>query len=233
MGGTAVSCRGLGRRFGRRWALAHVDLEFARGESVLLAGANGSGKTTLLRVLAGLSTPTRGEVLVHGKDPHVERISARSRISLVSHASYLYDELTASEMVDIWERLAGREPSGDRDDLLAEVGLAEHRDQLIGGFSAGMRKRLTLARIHIERPDLLLLDEPLAALDADGQGLVERWIRGAIESGVTVIVASHAVDRMARLCARGLLLEDGQLVWDGSGAALPEAMASSNRRSAS
>lgn len=221
----AVEAQGIGRRFGRRWVLAHVDLRIARGESVLLAGANGSGKTTLLRVLAGLSTPTAGSVQVFGLSPHKERLAARRAISMVSHQSYLYDGLTASEMLRIWSRLGRNDASEERlANLLTEVGLETHGDQLVGGFSAGMRKRLTLLRTRIERPDILFLDEPLASLDGAGIQLVERWIERELQAGTTIVIASHAIERMARICRRAVLLEDGQVVWDGAAEQLPSMM---------
>jgi len=212
----AVQLEGIGRRFGRRWVLAHVDLEVAPGDSMLLAGPNGSGKTTLLRVIAGLSRPTAGKVRIFGRDPQDERLTCRASLSMVSHRSYLYDGLTPMEMVRTWARLAGA-PSTDIDleRLLDEVQLGPHRDRLIGGFSAGMRKRLTLLRTRLEKPDLLILDEPLAALDAAGKRLIERWVAAELERGAAVIIASHAVERMSRLCERGVLLEKGQVTWEG------------------
>ena len=224
MGGNspAVSCRGVGRRFGSRWALAHVDLDVGPGESLLLAGANGSGKTTLLRVLAGLSRPSAGEVEIFGRDPQDERLACRRRLSMVSHRSYLYDRLTAVEMLRVWARLCERDlGAGDLEAMLEEVALHRHRDVPIGGFSAGMRKRLTMLRTRIERPDLLLLDEPLAALDAAGKRLVQGWIGREVERGTTVIVASHALTRMSAICERALLLEEGQVAWAGRAAELP------------
>jgi heme ABC exporter ATP-binding subunit CcmA len=217
----AVQLEGIGRRFGRRWVLAHVDLEVAPGESLLLAGPNGSGKTTLLRVIAGLSRPTAGSIRIFGRDPGEERLTCRASLSMVSHRSYLYDGLTPMEMVRTWARLAGA-PSADADlaSLLDEVELGPHRDRLIGSFSAGMRKRLTLLRTRLEKPDLLILDEPLAALDAAGKRLIERWVRGELERGTAVIIASHAVERMSRLCERGLLLEQGQVTWEGAASGL-------------
>lgn len=218
----AFEARGLGRRFGRRWALAHVDLTVAPGESLLLAGANGSGKTTLLRIAAGLSTPSAGTVRIFGHDPEKERLTCRRLLTLVGHRSYLYDRLTALETLRIWSRLTG---AGGTDAellaLLAEVELEPHAHRQVGEFSAGMRKRLTLLRTRLERPRLLLLDEPLAALDAAGKQLVERWIRREREGGAAVIVASHALERMSRICERGLLLEAGQAVWEGPAAELP------------
>jgi heme exporter protein A len=219
---SAVSCRGLGRRFGSRWVLAHVDLSVGRGESLLLAGANGSGKTTLLRVIAGLSRPTAGEVRIFDQDPHAERLACRRRLAMVSHRSYLYDRLTAIEMLRIWARLCEREIADEElETLLDEVALSSHRDLLIGGFSAGMRKRLTLLRTRLERPEVLLLDEPLAALDVAGKRLIQSWIEREVANGTTVIVASHAIARMSSICERAILLESGQIDWSGRAADLP------------
>lgn len=219
----AIHCESLGRRFGRRWVLAHVDLTVGRAESLLLAGSNGSGKTTLLRILAGLSRPNAGSVRILGRDPHSERLTCRRSLSMVSHRSYLYDGLTAIEMLHVWARLCDRRFTDEElEALLEEVALTPHRDLPVGGFSSGMRKRLTLLRTRIEHPDVLLLDEPLAALDTAGKHLVERWIRREVERGATVVVASHAIDRMSRICSRAVLLEEGQVGWEGPATQLPE-----------
>ena len=217
----ALRARGLGRRFGRDWALAHVDLDVAPGETMVLAGANGSGKTTLLRLAAGLYKPSRGEIGIYGLDPQRERLECRRALSMVSHQAYLYDRLTALETLRIWARLLGR-PSADADlmPLLVAVGLDRRPRLQVAGFSAGMRKRLTLLRTRLEKPRLLLLDEPFSALDVDGKRQVEQWIRDAREAGAAVVMASHAVRRASRLCDRAVLLEKGQIVWRGDGEGL-------------
>ena len=217
----ALRARGLGRRFGRDWALAHVDLDVTPGETLVLAGSNGSGKTTLLRLAAGLCKPSRGEVRIYGLDPQRERLECRRVLSMVSHQAYLYDRLTALETLRIWARLLGR-PSADSDlmPLLASVGLDRRPRLQVAGFSAGMRKRLTLLRTRLEQPRLLLLDEPFSALDVEGKRQVETWVRDAREAGAAVIMASHAVHRASRLCDRAVLLERGQIVWRGDGEGL-------------
>lgn len=219
----AVRARGLGRRFGREWALAHVDLEVAAGEALLLAGANGSGKTTLLRLIAGLHRPTRGRLRVFGRDSVEERQACRRRLTLVSHASCLYDGLTPREMLRTWARLgAGPIAEAEVAALLAEAGLAERADALISGFSAGMRRRLTLLRARLERPRLLLLDEPFSALDVEGRALIAGWIRDFTAAGGSLIIASHDLERTAPLCDRALILKLGQLAWSGPAAAAIE-----------
>ncbi len=221
-----ISTRGLGVRFGSHWALAHVDLELPPRGRLLLAGANGSGKTTLLRLIAGLRRPTSGELLVAGREPFDERPATRRHLSLVSHHDYLYDRLTAMETLRLWSELIGRKPAPggeDLDDLLGEVGLEAAADRPIAVFSAGMRKRLLLARARIEAPELLLLDEPFAALDPEGQALVEQWIERFCTGGGTLVVASHALERASRLCRQAVLLEAGQIVWRGAAADLDRA----------
>ena len=214
--GPAIRTRRLGRRFGRSWALAHCDLEVAPGESLLVAGANGSGKTTLLRLLAGLLRPTTGSIEVFALDPRAQRLAVRRRLSLISHHAFLYERLTALESLRLWARILGV----DRDDdtlvaLLAEVGLADRRHGTAETFSAGMRKRLSLARARLESADLLLLDEPFAALDVPGQRLVERWIAEAVARGATVLLASHQLAQAAALCTRAVVLRAGQIEWQG------------------
>ena len=214
----ALRTRGLGRRFGRDWALAHVDLDVAPGETMVLAGANGSGKTTLLRIAAGLYKPSRGSIEIYGLDPQRDRLDCRRAISMISHQAYLYDRLTALETLRVWARLLGR-PAADSDlmGLLATVGLDRRPRLQVAGFSAGMRKRLTLLRTRLEQPRLLLLDEPFSALDVEGKRQVEDWIRDARQAGAAVVMASHAIVRVSRLCDRAVLLERGQIVWRGDG----------------
>lgn len=217
-----VQAAGLGRRYGRHWALARVDIEVTAGETVLLAGANGSGKTTLLRLLAGVERPTRGEVRVLGHDPARSALRARRNVSMVSHASYLYPGLTALETVRVWARLLGR-PADDPTLIgtLEEVDLARRKDAAVGGFSAGMKKRLSFARIHLERPRVVLLDEPFSALDAAGKRMVEERLRAFREAGISVIMASHALERASSLCDRAVLLTRGQIVWRGPAVEVP------------
>jgi heme exporter protein A len=220
-GTPVVQAAGLARRFGRRWALAHVDLEVREGEALLLAGPNGSGKTTLLRLLVGLLAPTHGSLRVFGLEPVRERMAVRARTALLAHDLWLYPRLTAGETLGLWRRLGGG-TAGDEDvaGLLARVGLADAGVLPVGAFSAGMRKRLALARLRLERPRLLLLDEPFAALDAEGQESVSRWLIGLRSEGTTLVLASHALERAAPLCDRALRLEAGQVVWRGAASEL-------------
>lgn len=222
----AFSARDLCRRFGERWALAHLDLSAACGEVLLVAGPNGSGKTTLLRLLAGLLRPTFGELELFGKTLASDPFGWRRNVSLLSHASYLYEPLTALETVRLWARLLGRSTAAaDLRTRLAEVGLEDEGDTLVSGFSAGMQKRLSFARVRLEDSRLVLLDEPFAALDTAGQQLVADWIAADRKAGKTVVIASHNLERAARLADRAVLLSRGQKAWQGIAAALPTVLA--------
>lgn len=222
----AFSARDLCRRYGQRWALAHLDLAARRGEVLLVAGPNGSGKTTFLRLLAGLLRPTAGELELFGRSLASDPFSWRRNVSLLSHASYLYEPLTALETVRLWARLLGRSTAeADLRQRLAEVGLEQEGGTLVSGFSAGMQKRLTFARVRLEDSALVLLDEPFAALDAAGHDLVADWIATDRKAGKTVVIASHNLERAARLADRAVLLNRGQKVWQGAAADLPRVLA--------
>jgi len=207
---------GLGRRYGRHWALARVDLEVAAGEVVLLAGANGSGKTTLLRLVAGLIRPTKGSVSICGLDPQRQPLRCRRMLSMISHQAYLYPRLSALQTARIWSQLLGLQTTdATLIPLLEEVGLGGRQNEWVAGFSAGMKKRLAFVRTRLEKPRLVLLDEPFSALDAAGRKMVESWIDAFRQAGTSVLLASHTLARAARLADRGVLLEHGQVAWRG------------------
>ena len=191
----------------------------------MLAGANGSGKTTLLRLLAGLDRPSSGSLEVLGVDPGRDSVSCRRGLTMVSHHGFFYERLTALETLRFWSRLIGAKC--DRADLmswLTEVELARFADQQVGGFSAGMRKRLTLLRTRIESPQLVLWDEPFAALDPAGRQMLARWVGDFRHRGGTMILATHDIELGAELCPRALVLEQGQLRWMGPSSGAQSAM---------
>src|SRR5690606_16945753 len=172
----AVALHGLARRFGRRWVLRGIDLRVEPGEVVALTGRNGSGKTTLLRVCATALRPTRGTGEVFGNDLVRDADAIRELIGFLGHHPGLYDDLTAAENLVFACRMAGM-PASESAVVAAleQVGLAEERKERVRGFSAGMRRRLALARLLLRPPRLLLLDEPYASFDADGILLVNRF----------------------------------------------------------
>ena len=193
----------------------------------MLAGANGSGKTTLLRLVAGLERPSAGSVAVFGVDPRKETVDCRRGLTMVSHHAFLYERMTALETLRFWSLQAGAEAGLENlMGLLEEVQLTRFADQEVGGFSAGMRKRLTLLRTRVEAPQLVLWDEPFSALDPAGRRLLSRWVQGFREQGVTMLLATHDIEIGAELCPRALVLDRGQLRWAGPSKDAPAAMES-------
>jgi heme exporter protein A len=215
----AVDTDGLARLFGRSAALAGVTLRIEAGRTVALLGPNGAGKTTLLRILATAIRPSFGQLFIDGVDALAHPEIIRTRVAYLSHASGLYDDLTAAENLRFAATMLGwsateRDEVADR--AVAEVGLAAVAHDRVRTFSAGMRKRLALARLLVARPSLVLLDEPHAALDDDGQALVDRLLGLWHEYGITVVVASHQAERVIRAADATLRL-DGGLVAEASG----------------
>jgi heme exporter protein A len=218
----AVEAAGLCRRYGRRWALVNVSFQVRRGTVLMLTGRNGSGKSTLLRVLATALRPDRGSARVEGRDIVTEREEVRRRLSLLSHHSYQYEALTALDNLRIAARFLGRDDSREAlTTRLAEFALAERADDPVSTFSAGMRKRLALARTRLQDAAVVLLDEPYAALDPPGFRLVDRLLDQLRARGSTVLMATHLLEHGASLCDVGLILEEGRLAWMGRAAELP------------
>jgi len=218
----AIDVAGLGRRYGRRWALVDISFRVAPGRVVMIAGRNGSGKSTLLRVLSTAIRADRGGARVLGLDLARDREGVRRQVALLGHHSQNYEALTALENLRVAARFLGRETSRDALlALLAEVDLAQRADDAVATFSAGMRKRLSLARVLMKDAQVVLLDEPYAALDPPGFRLVDRHLARLRERGRTVLVATHLLEHGSVQSDEGLVLESGRLTWAGPAGDLP------------
>ncbi len=215
----AVETAELARLFGRSPALAGVSLRVEPASVIALVGPNGAGKTTLLRILATAIRPSFGTAAVDGLDVARHADQVRARVAYLSHATGLYDDLTAAENLRFSARLLGLVPAEAGERIAAaldEVRMTDAADLRVRGFSAGMRKRIALARMLLAAPSLVLLDEPHAALDPDGMALVDRMLDAWRGVGVTVLLASHAVERIAHL-VDGTVHLDGGLVAEVTG----------------
>lgn len=202
----AVRCTGVGRRFGATPVLDGLDLAIAPGERVAITGANGSGKTTLLRLVAGVLRPDAGEVRVLGGSPR--SVTVRARTGFLAHRPHLYPRLTGAENIRFWGRLHG-DPGDPEPDLLRQVGLEPDDPRPAGAYSEGMRRRLGFACALVHGPELLLCDEPFAALDPDGTAAVGALLE---EGGRTVLCATHEVERAPSHFHRVLTLDRGRLI---------------------
>jgi heme exporter protein A len=203
----------VSKRFGARWALARVDFALPLGRSLLLTGHNGSGKTTLLRLISTASFPSAGTLRVLGKDSRAERDAIRLETALLSHAGFSYEDLTPIQNLGVVARLLGVADGPARvEALLQRVGLFERKDSPLRQFSAGMRKRLAIARLLLKAPKLALLDEPFGELDPAGIDQMEALIHELKAQGTTLVLATHLIAQGQSLTDARLHLENGRLV---------------------
>ncbi len=214
-----ISARGVSKRFGPRLALRSVDLQVERGQLVALLGPNGAGKSTLLRILASLARPTLGEVTIAGSRLPEQAAAARERLGFVGHQTFLYGDLSAEENLAFFTRLyrVGR-PSQRISELLKAFELYTRRNEPVRSFSRGMQQRLSLARALVHRPRVLLLDEPHSGLDRESVGILDDLLKRQIRQGVAILMATHDLQRAARLAQRVDVLANGRLLasWGSS-----------------
>jgi heme ABC exporter ATP-binding subunit CcmA len=210
-----IRVTGLVRVFGAQRVLDGVDLDVAAGEAVALLGANGAGKTTLLKIVATLLRPSRGHATVAGHDCVREAEAVRAVLGVVGHGAHVYEDLTARENLAFWSRRAGR--PADRDTLraaLADVELERHADARVRTFSAGMKRRVSLARLALAQPRVLLLDEPFAGLDQRGRKWLEGRLEGFKAAGAALLVVTHSFGRELGIADRIAILAGGRVALD-------------------
>lgn len=207
----AIALKDVSYRYGKRWALVRLSLEVPPGKIVLLTGRNGAGKTTLLRVLATALRPHYGTVEMLGSSPHPDPTIHRRRLALLTHQSYFYDELSSTENLKLYARLRGCDLA-KIPGLLEKVGLGQDADRPVQEYSAGMKRRLGMARLLLAEPDLALLDEPFGQLDPQGVELVEGIIQELRAQGTTLVMSTHDIQRGLSLADLHLDLEGGRLV---------------------
>ena len=208
----AVDLQNIARRFARRWVLRGASLQVQPGEIIAMLGRNGSGKTTLLRVIATTLRPTRGTGTVYGKQLVKEADEVRECVGMLGHHAGIYDDLTASENLRFATRMAGMHVSREViADALEQVGLADEEKRRVRGFSAGMRRRLALARLILRPPRLLLLDEPYAAFDQHGIDFVNAFVQKTAAEGGAAIIVTHDPARVAEVTQRMVTIVDGRI----------------------
>jgi ABC-2 type transport system ATP-binding protein len=214
----AVWCSGIRKRYGRkRLALDGVGFEVARGEVLGLLGPNGAGKTSLIKILLGLVRADAGEVMLLGRPAGIGRSRSRQGVGYLPELFRFQPWLTADEVVALHVRLARVNWSpGRRQDALAEVGLADRAGDRVGGFSKGMQQRLGLAVALVGDPQLVVLDEPTSALDPLGRADVRDLVLRLRERGTSVVLNSHLIGEVERVCDRVVILDGGRLVAAGT-----------------
>jgi heme exporter protein A len=200
----AVAARGLTQVFGHHRALGPIDLRLEAGERLAVLGDNGAGKTTLLRVLATAARPASGRLELFGLDAWTRMERVRSRLGYLGHQPGLYAALTARENLEFFATLYEVE-RGRVSEVLTEMGLESVKGRRVEQLSRGQQQRLALARTMLHHPELMVLDEPDASMDAAGRALL-----GRVMEGRTVVMATHDRLLARELCGRGLLLRAGR-----------------------
>jgi ABC-2 type transport system ATP-binding protein len=211
----AVWASGLRKRYGRRPAVDGVSLHVDRGEVMGLLGPNGAGKTTVIKMLLGLVRPDAGEVMLLGRtagDP-----LARARVGYLPELFRYQPWLTAAEVLALHVRLSGaRIPVQEQRACLEMVGLADRADDRVGSFSKGMQQRLGLAVALVARPEFVVLDEPTSALDPLGRVDVRDLVLSLKDRGVAVLLNSHLIGEVERVCDRVVILDHGRVAASGT-----------------
>ncbi|MGI9042845.1 MAG: heme ABC exporter ATP-binding protein CcmA [Gemmatimonadaceae bacterium] len=207
---SAIEANRLGKRFGIRWVLRGVTFGVERGESVALMGPNGSGKSTVLRILGTLIRPNAGSAGVAGLDVGRDAQGVRARVGYLAHTPGLYDDLTARENLEFAADMLGI-PYSSVESTLERAGLGDVAGARVRGFSAGMQRRLALARLIMRTPEVLLLDEPYANLDEAGVELMNSVISDVIASGGAALLALHELAPARAILDRTLTLADGRI----------------------
>jgi ABC-2 type transport system ATP-binding protein len=214
--GFVVETSGLTKRFGDRVAVQDVDLSVPRGAAFGYLGPNGAGKTTLIRMLLGLTDATSGRMRLLGRPVPAERSLALARVGAIVEEPRFHYHLTGRENLAVIA--AAREPEAhDRiDGALARVGLAQRADERVKRYSLGMRQRLGVARSLLADPELLILDEPTNGLDPAGIHEFRDMIRGFVAEGRTVLLSSHLLDEVEKICDEVAIVDRGRVVMQGS-----------------
>jgi ABC-2 type transport system ATP-binding protein len=215
-GAFVVETSRLRKRFGDRVAVDDVDLRVPRGSAFGYLGPNGAGKTTLIRMLLGLTGATSGTMHLLGRPVPAERTAALARVGAIVEEPRFHGHLTGRENLTVIA--AAREPEAhDRiDGALARAGLSRRADERVKRYSLGMRQRLGVARSLLADPELLILDEPTNGLDPAGMREFRDMIRGFVAEGRTVLLSSHLLDEVEKICDAVAIVDRGHVVMQGS-----------------
>ncbi len=214
----AVRATGLTKRFGQTTAVDGVDIALAPGEIRGLLGPNGAGKTTLLRLLFGLIAADHGQVSLLGRP--IGTPQALDAVGGFVEDPGFYPYLSGTANLKMLARLDGGTRLDAIGSALARVDLADRAGDRVSGYSTGMRQRLGIAAALIRAPRLLLLDEPTSGLDPAGTRAVAELVRELSAEGVAVLLSSHQIGELERVCGTYTVLRRGRVVWDGTAAEL-------------
>jgi lipopolysaccharide export system ATP-binding protein len=218
---TTLTGQKLAKRYGARDVVRDIDLEVRQGEVVGVLGPNGAGKTTTFYMLAGIVTPTRGQVTLDGMDITRWPLHKRARLgmSYLPQESSIFRKLTVRQNLQLileYSGLSRDEQQRKADRLLDELGITRLQDQLAAYLSGGERRRLEIARALIRDPKFILLDEPFAGIDPLAVDDIQAIIEGLKAKGIGVLISDHNVRETLQICNRAYLVYDGRIILAGS-----------------
>ena len=214
-----ILARDLRKSFGDFEAVRGIDVDVRRGEAFGFLGPNGAGKSSTMRMVAAVSPVSGGELRILGLDPAVDGPSIRARIGVCPQEDTLDTELTVRDNLYVYGRYFGlprKEVRARVDELLEFVQLTEKAGAMVEDLSGGMKRRLTIARSLINRPDVLLLDEPTTGLDPQARHVVWDRLFRLKQQGVTLVLTTHYMDEAEQLCDRLVVMDKGLIVAEGS-----------------
>ena len=214
-----VRARGLTKTYGDFTAVDGIDVDVRPGEAFGFLGPNGAGKSSTMRMVAAVSPVTSGELRILGLDPATDGPAIRARIGVCPQEDWLDMEITVRENLTVYGRYFGLSRAECReraDELLGFVQLSDKANDSVEDLSGGMKRRLTIARSLINRPDLLLLDEPTTGLDPQARHLVWERLFRLKQQGVTLVLTTHYMDEAEQLCDRLVVMDKGVIVAEGS-----------------
>jgi Cu-processing system ATP-binding protein len=205
-----IVLEGIGKRYGKQWALRGVNARFAPGEIIMVIGPNGSGKTTLIKCLLGLVRPTEGALTVNGtlvgSDP-----TYRTSIGYMPQLAEFPRELTVDQLLRMMNDVRNARSGSTDDRLIAQLGVDALLDKRLSTLSGGMRQKVSAVLAFRYRPNILVLDEPTAGLDPVSANKLLDAVMAAKRNGTTVLITSHILEEVQRLGDRVAYLEDGRL----------------------
>jgi ABC-2 type transport system ATP-binding protein len=216
-----IRLRELRKRYqnaaGDVWALGGIDLAVERGELFGLLGPNGAGKTTTMLILAGLIAPTSGSAEIAGFDVQRSPRDAKRRLGYVPDRPYVYEKLTGRELLQLYADLYELDAVGrDIDRWLEIFGMTGKADELIEGYSHGMKQRIVLAATLLRDPEVLVVDEPLVGLDPSGARLFKDLMAERCAAGRTVLMSTHTLQIAEETCHRVCILDEGKVLAVGT-----------------
>ena len=207
----------LNKTYDKKIAVKDLNFVINKGKIIGLLGPNGCGKTTTIAMILGLLKPTSGRVMINGKNIEKERINLLEKMNFISPYVELPKKLSVEENLKVYGRLYGVKNLKDKiDDLMEKLNLTELRKRKTGELSSGQKNRISLAKALINDPEILLLDEPTASLDPDVGDYVRSFIEHyASNKDATILLASHNMNEVERLCHEVLMMKDGEIIDKG------------------